>query len=98
MILLIGFSEDKDIDPILDRMPQAAHYIFTQASLRRALPAEALAAKARTRNLQGDTCPTMPEALRRLEQIVTADDLVFIGGSNFIVADALPLIEKNNTK
>lgn len=89
MILVIGFSEDKDVDPILDLMPQTARYIFTQASLRRALPAETLAAKARARNLQGDVCPTVAQALRLLEQIVEEDDFALIGGSNFVVADAL---------
>jgi dihydrofolate synthase/folylpolyglutamate synthase len=89
MILVIGFSEDKDVDPILDLMPQTARYIFTQASLRRALPAETLAAKARARNLQGDVCPTVADALRLLKQIAGEDDFALIGGSNFVVADAL---------
>ncbi|MDR1644389.1 MAG: bifunctional folylpolyglutamate synthase/dihydrofolate synthase [Tannerellaceae bacterium] len=88
-ILLIGFSEDKDIDPILDRMPPDACYIFTQASLRRALPVATLAAKARKRNLKGDIYPTVAAALQHLQQIATKDDFIFIGGSNFIVADAL---------
>ena len=89
MILVTGFSEDKDLDPILSHMPQTARYIFTQASLRRALPAETLAAKARARNLEGDVRPSVAEALQLLEQIVGEDDFVFIGGSNFVVADAL---------
>lgn len=96
LILLTGFSEDKDIDAILDHMPQRAHYIFTQASLRRALPAEVLATKARARNLQGDVCPSVGEALRLLKQIVAEDDFVFIGGSNFVVADALSYLSGNN--
>ncbi|MDR2809093.1 MAG: bifunctional folylpolyglutamate synthase/dihydrofolate synthase [Tannerellaceae bacterium] len=95
LFLLIGFSEDKDIDAILALMPQTAHYIFTQASLRRALPAETLAMKARTRNLEGSVCPSVGEALRLLKQIVTEDDFVFIGGSNFIVADILPFFYDN---
>jgi dihydrofolate synthase/folylpolyglutamate synthase len=95
LILLTGFSEDKDINPILDRMPRTAHYIFTQASPRRALPAETLAAKARERNLEGDVCPTVPDALRLLEQIAREDDFIFIGGSNFIAADALQYLSGN---
>ena len=95
LFLLIGFSEDKDIDPILTHLPPTAHYLFTQASLRRALPAETLAAKARARNLQGDVCPTVAEALRRLKQIVTEEDFILIGGSNFVVADALHYLSEH---
>ncbi|MDR1557428.1 MAG: bifunctional folylpolyglutamate synthase/dihydrofolate synthase [Tannerellaceae bacterium] len=95
LILMTGFSEDKDIDLILDRMPPNAYYLFTQASLPRALPAANLAAKARTRNLKGEVCPTVAEAFRILKQIAAEDDFVFIGGSNFIVADALHCLDNH---
>jgi dihydrofolate synthase/folylpolyglutamate synthase len=95
LILLTGFSADKDVDAILDHMPRTACYIFTQASLRRALPAEALAMKARVRNLEGSVCPSVPQALRLLKQLATEDDFVFIGGSHFVVAEALTYLSEN---
>ncbi|MDR2389664.1 MAG: bifunctional folylpolyglutamate synthase/dihydrofolate synthase [Tannerellaceae bacterium] len=92
LILVTGFSADKDLDPILDLLPPAAEYIFTQASLARALRAETLAARARSRSLDARVCPTVADALRLVREIATEDDFIFIGGSNFIVADALPLL------
>jgi dihydrofolate synthase/folylpolyglutamate synthase len=94
-ILLVGFSADKDVDAILGRMPQRAYYLFTQASLSRALPAGELALKARAHKLEGETCPSVAEGLRRLKRMAAADDFVLIGGSNFVVADALECLDNS---
>lgn len=86
-ICVIGFAKEKSIDDILPLLPRNAYYIFTQASTPRALPAEALASKALAFGLEGELSPTVPEALARAREIATEQDMIFIGGSNFVVAE-----------
>ena len=86
-ICVIGFAKEKSIDDILPLLPRTAYYIFTQASTPRALPAEALASKALAFGLEGELSPTVSEALARAREIATEQDMIFIGGSNFVVAE-----------
>ena len=86
-ICVIGFAKEKSIDDILPLLPRSAYYIFTQASTPRALPAEALASKALAFGLEGELSPTVAEALARAREIATEQDMIFIGGSNFVVAE-----------
>ncbi|MDE7427602.1 MAG: bifunctional folylpolyglutamate synthase/dihydrofolate synthase [Muribaculaceae bacterium] len=95
--LVIGFVNDKDIDAILSIMPTHAKYYFTQASVPRALAAEELKAKAAPFGLYGESYPTVEEAYRTatneaMKTDAVRNDLIFIGGSTFIVADALASI------
>lgn len=89
--MIIGFSNDKDIDDILKIMPKNAVYLFTQASSERALPAETLARHAQAAGLQGEVYDSVVDAVFYVMTRATDHDMVFIGGSNFIVAEALPL-------
>lgn len=86
-ICVIGFAKEKSIDDILLLLPRNAYYIFTQASTPRALPAETLAAKTTAFGLEGELSPTVAEALARAREIATEQDMIFIGGSNFVVAE-----------
>ena len=87
--MIVGMVNDKDIDGVLSLMPAKAVYYFTQASIARALPAETFAAKARKHGLQGTVWPTVGKALEQALADASPDDLIFIGGSTFVVADAL---------
>ncbi|MDH6305808.1 dihydrofolate synthase/folylpolyglutamate synthase [Parabacteroides sp. PF5-5] len=98
LYMIIGLSSDKDIDGILQMMPKHATYLFTQASTGRALPADVLAMHARSAGLEGETYDSVVDAIYQVLRIVGDDDMVFIGGSNFIVAEALPLYDENNFK
>ena len=86
-ICIIGFAKEKSIDDILPLLPRKAYYIFTQASSPRALPAAALAATAATYGLEGEVCSTVAQALARAREMATERDMIFIGGSNFVVAE-----------
>ena len=77
----------ESIDDILPLLPRNAYYIFTQASTPRALPAETLASKALAFGLEGELSPTVADALARAREIATEQDMIFIGGSNFVVAE-----------
>jgi dihydrofolate synthase/folylpolyglutamate synthase len=96
LYMVIGLSGDKDIDGILQEMPKHGFYLFTQASTGRALPANVLAAHGKSAGLSGETYDTVADAVHQAMAIAGENDIVFIGGSNFVVAEALPLFNEKN--
>lgn len=93
LICVMGFCEDKDFSKMLAQMPREAHYIFTQASIRRAASLEQIADIATPLGLDFEVIPTVIEALAKAQQLLTTEGMLFIGGSTFIVAEALPLFK-----
>ena len=89
--IVFGMANDKDIDSVLKLMPKNAVYYFTKASVDRALSESNLQEQAIRYNLNGDSYPTVSDAIKAAKENADNDDLIFIGGSSFIVADALPL-------
>ena len=77
-------------------MPEKAFYFFTQASVQRAMPAEDFATKAIFHGLSGTICNSVQEAVEKALARAGQDDIIFIGGSTFVVADALPLFLKRD--
>lgn len=86
---VLGFVNDKDLSAVLPLLPAEAVYLFTQPSAERALPAGTLAAEAAAYGLRGETIDTIPAALARARELAGEEDLIFIGGSNFVVAEVL---------
>lgn len=90
LIMVIGFVNDKDISHILPLMPRDAEYIFTNASIPRALPAAELAAIAGQTGLHGAVAESVKEAYGMAKnQAAAKGGCVFVGGSTFVVADLL---------
>ena len=89
LICVIGFVRDKDVEEVLRLMPHDAHYLFTAPSTQRALPKEELAQLAQKAGLSGEVCPSATEALAEAKKIATAEDAIFIGGSNYLVAEVI---------
>jgi dihydrofolate synthase/folylpolyglutamate synthase len=85
--MVIGMVQDKDISKILALLPKEANYIFCQADLPRALAANQLAEKAAEFGLKGETIPKVNEALTFARKNAGSDDLIFVGGSTFVVAE-----------
>lgn len=88
-ICVVGVSGDKDVEAMLAQMPKQAYYIFTQASIRRAMPADTLLAKAQAAGFEGEAVASVAEALAKAKQMATTEDMIFVGGSNFVVAEIL---------
>ena len=91
LICVMGFCNDKEFDKMLNLMPRNAHYIFTQAAIRRAAPLEKMAEVATALSLDFEIAPTVEEAVTNARQQLSKEDMLFIGGSTFVVAEALPL-------
>ncbi|MDR2885380.1 MAG: bifunctional folylpolyglutamate synthase/dihydrofolate synthase [Rikenellaceae bacterium] len=87
LYIIIGVVADKDLGAILPLLPRDAQYIFTQPSTPRARPAADLAAAAKAYGLHGSTAPNVPEALATARSLAVPNDMIFIGGSTFTVAD-----------
>ena len=85
--VVIGMVKEKDIGAILDIFPKDAIYYFCQAKIPRAMPAGELAARAEVVGLRGSVIGDVNEAIRRARAGASAEDLIFIGGSTFVVAE-----------
>lgn len=90
---VMGFCGDKDFANMLAQMPSDAHYIFTQASIRRAATIQDIADVANRQHLDFEVVPTVAEALATAQQQLSDEDMLFIGGSTFVVAEVLPLFD-----
>lgn len=90
LLCVMGFCEDKEFSKMLALMPGDAHYIFTQASIRRAAPTDKIAEVATSLRLNFEVAVSVEEALAKAQQQLREGDMLYIGGSTFVVAEALP--------
>jgi dihydrofolate synthase/folylpolyglutamate synthase len=84
-----GMVNDKSIDKIMALLPKNAVYYFTKASIPRALNEEELYKIAKKHNLKGQTFTTVERALKSAKLTANQNDLIFIGGSTFVVAEVV---------
>jgi len=87
--MVIGMVNDKDQTKVLSLLPSSAKYYFTKAALPRATEPEELLAKAEPYGLRGNCYPTVRQALSAALANAGENDLVFVGGSTFVVAEIL---------
>ena len=87
--IVLGMVNDKDISGVLAMLPKEATFYFTKASVSRALSEEKVKELAQQAGLQGNTYPNVEEAVQAACSEAHLDDLIFVGGSTFIVADLL---------
>ncbi len=87
--MVIGVMRDKDLDKMLPLLPENARYYFCEVAMPRALPADELRTAAAKQGLNGEAYGNVPDAIEAARRHAAVDDLIFIGGSTFIVADAL---------
>ena len=96
--IVFGMVNDKDINGVLELLPQKAIYYFTQASVRRAMPAEELQKIAHEHALSGKCFTNVEIAYRQAQEDASPDDFIFVGGSSFIVADLLAFLGPSDCK
>lgn len=89
LYMVLGFVNDKDLAPVLSQLPPDARYIFTRSRNERSLPAEKLAEIAATFGFHGPILSDVKEAVAEALRLAAPGDLVFLGGSTFVVADYL---------
>jgi dihydrofolate synthase/folylpolyglutamate synthase len=84
-----GMVDDKDLDMILPLLPEEASYYFARSSVPRSMDSKMLAKRAREFGLKGFPFPNVEEAYRAAQKEAGVDDMIFTGGSTFVVADLL---------
>ena len=92
--IVIGMVNDKDVNTVLSMLPQDATYYFTQASVKRAMPSDQFSQEASRHGLKGECYPTVHDAYLAAKAASSEEDLIFIGGSTFIVADLFAAMEQ----
>jgi dihydrofolate synthase/folylpolyglutamate synthase len=86
---VIGVVNDKDVSAMLKQLPKKAIYYFTNAKIQRALSANELKELGSNFKLKGDVHSTVKKALLAAKKNYKWGDLIFVGGSNFVVAEAI---------
>ena len=84
---VFGATNDKDIKSVLRLLPVSFRYYFCQAQIPRALPVQTLHEEAQFAGLKGHAYPTVEDALIAAQTYAQADEVIFIGGSTFVVAE-----------
>lgn len=85
--IVLGMVNDKEIDEILKMMPKNAQYYFTKAKIPRAINELELMRKAKPIGLNGSCYANVPLAIQKAKEKAMPNDLIFIGGSTFVVAE-----------
>ena len=88
--IIFGTVRDKDVRKILPLLPVGAEYYFTKANIPRALDEKALQEMALEFGLKGKAYPTVKSAFETAQMTASDGDLIFVGGSTFVVAEILP--------
>lgn len=91
--VVFGMASDKDLDGVLSLLPHEAIYYWTQASVRRATPVQQLAERAASHGLHGLCFDSVSAAYQAAWAEAGPDDLIYIGGSCFVVADLLSALQ-----
>jgi dihydrofolate synthase / folylpolyglutamate synthase len=85
--MVIGFVSDKDLSQVLPLLPVDAMYYFTRASVLRAMDEKSLMREAGKYFLTGESYPDVKSALASAVRNAQKDDVIFVGGSTFVVGD-----------
>lgn len=87
--IVLGVVNDKDLDAILPLFPKNANYYFCKPKNERGLNANTLQDKAKSFQLFGNTYTSVSKAYKSAFEKSTDKDLIFIGGSNFVVSEII---------
>ena len=90
--IVFGMVADKDIEHVLPLLPEKAVYYVSQAHIERALAGDQLAAHMSSAGLQPRVYPSIHEAFRAAQADAAPDDIVFVGGSCFVVGELLSMV------
>ena len=89
--MVLGFMGDKDVTTMLKRLPKDAQYYFTQAQTSRSMTAADLQQAAANFNLHGNAYTQVGDALDASRKAARAKDLIYVGGSMYVLAELLKL-------
>jgi dihydrofolate synthase / folylpolyglutamate synthase len=97
LYFILGFVQEKDIAPIVRILPKDAFYFLTEAVIPRAMKAEILAAYFEELSLKFQLVKRVGLAFEQVARMASAQDMIYIGGSTFIVAEFLKIKNEQNS-
>ena len=89
LYMVFGMVKDKNPDDILALLPKNAYYYFVAPKINRALEASELFEHSKRFCLKGECCLSVAEGYQNALHNADSSDLIFIGGSTFVVAEVL---------
>lgn len=87
--IVLGFVSDKDVKGVLVMFPKEAKYYFVRPNIPRGMGVEQLAALALEQGLKGQTYKTVKKGLKAALATAEMEDMVYVGGSTFVVAEVV---------
>lgn len=87
--MVVGVVKDKAIEKILALFPKTANYYFCEAKVPRALEVDLLSNTAKKLGLEGEKYASVAQAVAAAQANAGENDLIYVGGSNFVVAEAI---------
>ena len=87
--LVLGFVKDKVAEKLIKLFPENAIFYFAAPNIPRALPIADLEKVSNNLNLNFKTFPTVAQAMSNAQLMAGSDDLIYVGGSTFVVAEIL---------
>ncbi len=94
MRIVFGMVDDKDYHTVMEMLPKDAVYYFTKADSHRAIDEHIIAKTGTEMGLNGNTYPTVKDAVEAALKDADKDDFIYVGGSSYIVADYLAALQK----
>lgn len=87
--MVLGFVKDKSLNDLVRLFPKQAKYYFCKPQIQRGLETKILRDLFNNEGYQGQEYPSVEEAVLTARQIAENEDLIFVGGSTFVVAEVL---------
>lgn len=87
--LVLGMVNDKDVESLLELFPKAAQYYFCKPNVPRGLEAVELAQVFKVNGFEGMVYSSVKTALNAAKKSASQEDLIYIGGSTFVVAEII---------
>lgn len=87
--IVLGFVKEKNLASVLPLFPKQARYYFCKPEIQRGLDEVALKKEAANFGLNGETYSSVSTALMAAKKNAIRTDFVFVGGSNFVVAEVV---------
>ena len=89
LYMVLGFVDDKNLEPIIKMLPEKARFYLCEPDIPRAMKLEILESLFRKKNLSYQSFQSVSEACNAAFTSSSPNDLIYIGGSTFVVADFL---------
>ena len=96
--MVFGMVNDKDVDTVMTLLPKEAYYYWTEAQTKRAIDSDEMCRKGLLHGLIGQAYGPVNVALKSAIEDAKADDVIFVGGSNYVVGEAMKKIENGKLK